>query len=75
MTQSPLPNDQLRLHSLISKVMDGKATVGERGQLTEWLRADASARDEYLAYVDMHAGKNLQLRKSAEGGITQYTLN
>ncbi len=47
--------DSNTLRMLASAVMDGRATEGQQQQLASLLRDDESARDEYLAYVDMHA--------------------
>ena len=53
---SPRPkHDGRRLHKLTSAVIDGVATDAQRKELTELLRDDPAARDEYLALVDLHA--------------------
>ena len=48
-----IDSDTIRL--LASAVMDGTATESQFHQLTALLQEDEAARDEYLAYVDMHA--------------------
>ncbi|MEL7500443.1 MAG: FecR domain-containing protein [Planctomycetota bacterium] len=53
---SPDPDfDRQKLHELSSAVMDGAADEHQRRELTELLRTSATARDEYLALVDLHA--------------------
>lgn len=47
--------DRENLLRLASAVMDGNSSESQREQLTELLRSDADARDEYLRFVDMHA--------------------
>lgn len=53
---SPNPNfDKQKLHELASAVIDGNANESQLRELTEILRESPSARDEYLALVDLHA--------------------
>lgn len=47
--------DRQRLRELTSAVMDGRATTDEQRELTQLLETRATARDEYLALVDLHA--------------------
>lgn len=47
--------DQQRLRSLASAAIDGSASQAELMELTELLRDNSAARDEYLTFVDMHA--------------------
>lgn len=53
---SPNPRfDKQKLHELASSVIDGNANENQLRELTEILRESPSARDEYLALVDLHA--------------------
>lgn len=53
---SPRPGfDKQKLHELASFVIDGNANEKQLRELTEILRESPSARDEYLALVDLHA--------------------
>ena len=47
--------DRRGLHELASAAMDGSATAAQHQELTELLRSNAAARDEYLTIVDLHA--------------------
>lgn len=47
--------DSGTIRTLASAVMDGTATGSQKQQLASLLRDDEAARDEYLAFVDMHA--------------------
>lgn len=47
--------DKQKLHELAAAVTDGNANENQLRELTEILRVDPSARDEYLALVDLHA--------------------
>ena len=44
-----------QLETLFAAVCDGRASVAEQRELTERLQSDAAVRDQYLAYVDLHA--------------------
>lgn len=53
---SPNPGyDKQKLHELASAVIDRNANENQLSELTEILRESPSARDEYLALVDLHA--------------------
>ena len=52
----PAPEyDQRRLRMLASAVMDRTATHKQQQELTSLLKEHTAARDEYLAFVDLHA--------------------
>lgn len=55
MNQPQRNYDPATLRRLTSAVMDGTATEAGQKELTELLRSDPAARDEYLALVDLHA--------------------
>lgn len=58
---------------LLAKVCDGRASEEERAQLTEILRGDAKARDEYLRYLDLHAALTDEMLPSLESNIINYS--
>ncbi|MEL6105513.1 MAG: FecR domain-containing protein [Planctomycetota bacterium] len=62
------PSEKQRLRDLASAVLDGTCDEAQRAELNEMLRRDAEARDEYLAYVDLHA---LMTTELSVGATTQ----
>lgn len=54
-SRSHSDGEKQRLHELASAVFDGSAAESEREELTELLRSNPAARDEYLLLVDLHA--------------------
>lgn len=64
-------NDELE--KLTAAVCDGRASEEQRARLTELLRDDPAARDDYLRYVDMHAALGDEALPSLESNIINYT--
>ncbi len=63
------------LEELMSKVCDGRASDAERAELTERLRQDPAARDEYLRYVDLHSALADEVIPSLESNIISYSVS
>lgn len=55
------PYDKERLHELASAALDGTANESQLQDLTDLLRENSVARDEYLKLMDLHAVLSTQL--------------
>ena len=64
-------NDEL--NQLIAKICDGRADDDELARLTELLRRDPAARDEYLRQTDLHAALADEALPLLESNIINYT--
>ena len=66
------PNfDRRVLRELASAAMDGNATAAQQQELTELLRSNAAARDEYLTIVDLHAVLAVDFPRCSSSAGTQ----
>lgn len=60
------------LETLTSAACDNRASNAELERLTELLRDDPAARDEYLRYVDMHSALSDEALPAFESDIVDY---